>query len=188
MAAGSLCLALRQRARRRRRLGALRARAPTCAPRVTELRTLSPGGSGDVEDVVCCALLERLGRSVQGVLRAPAEGEGGVAHREDLAATASTTLRGSRDHARAERRYGVAHGKRAARGDRRPASPPLQGLAPPARRPHAPPARRPHRTRAAGAPATRAAGAPATRPPGQRHFACGGGRPSKLTPLPPPRR
>ena len=45
--------------------------------------------------------------SVQGVLRAPAEGEGGVAHREDLAATASATL---------ERSTGtVAHGKRAAR-------------------------------------------------------------------------
>ena len=29
---------------------------------------------------------------MQGVLRAPAEGEGGVAHREDLAATASATL------------------------------------------------------------------------------------------------
>ena len=49
--------------------------------------------------------------SVQGVLRAPAEGEGGVAHREDLAATASATL---------ERSTGtVAHGKRAARERRR---------------------------------------------------------------------
>jgi len=48
------------------------------------------------------------------------EGEGGVAHREDLAATASATL---------ERSAGtVAHGKRAAT---------LQGLAPPARRPRA---------------------------------------------------
>ena len=66
--------------------------------------------------------------SVQGVLRAPAEGEGGVAHREGLAATASATL---------ERSTGtVAHGKRAAR-DPRAASPPLQGLAPPARRPRA---------------------------------------------------
>ena len=64
--------------------------------------------------------------SVQGVLRAPAEGEGGVAHREDLAATASATL---------ERSAGtVAHGKRAAR---EAASPPLQGLTPPARRPRA---------------------------------------------------
>ena len=49
--------------------------------------------------------------SVQGVFRAPAEGEGGVAHREDLAATASATL---------ERSAGtVAHGKRAARERRR---------------------------------------------------------------------
>ena len=49
--------------------------------------------------------------SVQGVFRAPAEGEGGVAHREDLAATASATL---------ERSGGtVAHGKRAARERRR---------------------------------------------------------------------
>jgi hypothetical protein len=49
--------------------------------------------------------------SVQGVLRALAEGEGGVAHREDLAATASATL---------ERSAGtVAHGKRAARERRR---------------------------------------------------------------------
>ena len=65
--------------------------------------------------------------SVQGVLRAPAEGEGGVAHREDLAATASATL---------ERSTGtVAHGKRAARERRR--------------RPAAP------RSRAAGEPATR---------------------------------
>ena len=49
--------------------------------------------------------------SVQGVLRAPAEDEGGVAHLEDLAATASATL---------ERSTGtVAHGKRAARDRRR---------------------------------------------------------------------
>ena len=49
--------------------------------------------------------------SVQGVLRAPAEGEGGVAHREDLAATASATLEWSAGT--------VAHGKRAARERRR---------------------------------------------------------------------
>jgi hypothetical protein len=36
------------------------------------------GGSGDVEDVVCCALGSR--GSVQGVLRAPAEGEGAGWH------------------------------------------------------------------------------------------------------------
>ena len=101
---------------------ALRARAPTCAPRVTA--HIVSWGSGDVEEVVCCALLERLG--VQGVLRAPAEGEGGVAHREDLAATASATL---------ERSTGtVAHGKRAARERGVAAAP---------------------RSRAAGAPATR---------------------------------
>jgi hypothetical protein len=64
--------------------------------------------------------------SVQDVLRAPAEGKGGVAHREYLAATASATL---------ERSAGtVAHGKE---GGARAASPPLQGLAPPARRPRA---------------------------------------------------
>ena len=68
--------------------------------------------------------------SVQGVLRAPAEGEGGVAHREDLAATASATL---------ERSTGtVAHGKRAARERRRRRSKVSRrrraGHAPPARR------------------------------------------------------
>ena len=48
---------------------------------------------------------------MQGVLRAPAEGEGGVAHREDFSAAASATL---------ERSTGtVAHGKRAARERRR---------------------------------------------------------------------
>ena len=58
---------------------------------------------------LCAARCSR--GSVQGVLRAPAEGEGGVAHREDLAATASATL---------ERSAGtVAHGKRAARERRR---------------------------------------------------------------------
>ena len=77
-----------------------------------------------VEEVACAARCSR--GSVQGVLRAPAEGEGGVAHREDLAATASATL---------ERSTGtVAHGKRAARERRRRRSP---------------------RSRAAGAPATR---------------------------------
>jgi hypothetical protein len=49
--------------------------------------------------------------SVQGVLRAPAEGEGGVAHRENLSAAAAAKL---------ERSAGtVAHGKRAARERRR---------------------------------------------------------------------
>ena len=64
--------------------------------------------------------------SVQGVLRAPAEGEGGVAHREDLAATASATL---------ERSAGtVAHGTRGRRASGVAAAP---------------------RSRAAGAPAAR---------------------------------
>ena len=66
--------------------------------------------------------------SVQGVLRAPAEGEGGVAHREDLAATASATL---------ERSAGTVGGSWQ-EGGARAESPPLEGLAPPARRPHAP--------------------------------------------------
>ena len=73
--------------------------------------------------------------SVQGVLRAPAEGEGGVAHREDLAATASATL---------ERSTGtVAHGKRAARERRRRRSQVSRRR----RAGHAPPARRGRRVR-----------------------------------------
>ena len=68
--------------------------------------------------------------SVQGVLRAPAEGEGGVAHRENLSAAASAPL---------ERSAGtVAHGKRAARERRRRRSKVSRrrraGRAPPARR------------------------------------------------------
>jgi len=67
---------------------------------------------------------------VHGVLRAPAEGEGGVAHRENLSAAASATL---------ERSAGtVAHGKRAARERRRRRSKVSRrrraGRAPPARR------------------------------------------------------
>ena len=51
--------------------------------------------------------------SVQGVLRAPAEGEGGVAHHENFSAATSAT-------ATLERSDGtVAHGKRAARERRR---------------------------------------------------------------------
>ena len=73
--------------------------------------------------------------SVQDVLRAPAEGEGGVAHREDLAATASATL---------ERSTGtVAHGKRAARERRRRRSKVSRRR----RAGHAPPARRGRRVR-----------------------------------------
>ena len=57
----------------------------------------------------CAARCSR--RSVQGALRAPAEGEGGLARREDLTAAAAATL---------ERSAGtVAHGTRAARERRR---------------------------------------------------------------------
>ena len=80
--------------------------APTCAPRVAA-HVVSWGGVG-MSKTSCAARCSR--GSVQGVLRAPAEGEGGVAHREDLAATASATL---------ERSATVAHGKRAARERRR---------------------------------------------------------------------
>ena len=73
------------------------------------------GGSADVSNTSCAARCSR--GSVQGVLRAPAEGEGGVAHRENLSAAASATLERSADT--------VAPGKRAARERRR---------APPARR------------------------------------------------------
>ena len=100
VAAGSLPRATRSAPK----AGALRARAPTCAPRVTA-HVVSWGGVG-MSKTSCAACCSR-GCSVQGVLRAPAEGEGAVAHREDLAATASATL---------ERSAGtVAHGKRAAR-------------------------------------------------------------------------
>ena len=102
LAAGSLPRATRSAPK----AGALRARAPTCtcAPRVTA-HVVSWGEVG-MSKTSCAACCSR-GCSVQGVLRAPAEGEGAVAHREDLAATASATL---------ERSAGtVAHGKRAAR-------------------------------------------------------------------------
>ena len=115
VAAGSLPRATRSAPK----AGALRARAPTCAPRVTA-HVVSWGEVG-MSKTSCAARCSR--GSVQGVLRAPAEGESGVAHREDLAATASATL---------ERSTGtVAHGKRAARERRR---------------------RRSKRSRAAGAP------------------------------------
>ena len=127
VAAGSLPRATRSAPK----AGALRARAPTCAPPVAHV--VSWGGVG-MSKTSCAARCSR--GSVQGVLRAPAEGEGGVAHREDLAATASATL---------ERSAGtVAQWQE---GGARAASPPLQGLAPPARRPHAPPARRGRRVR-----------------------------------------
>ena len=106
VAAGSLPRATRSAPK----AGALRAQAPKCAPRVTA-HVVSWGGVG-MPKTSCAARCSR--GSVQGVLRAPAEGEGGVARREDLAATASATL---------ERSAGtvalVAHGKRAARERRR---------------------------------------------------------------------
>ena len=57
VAAGSLPRATRSAPR----TGALRARAPTCALRVTA-HVVFWGGSGDVEDVVRCALLESEAR------------------------------------------------------------------------------------------------------------------------------
>ena len=88
--------------------GALRARAPTCAPRVTA-HVDSWGGVG-MSKTSCAARCSR--GSVQGVLRAPAEGEGGVAHRENFSATASATLERSAGTvayvARGRRASGVA--------------------------------------------------------------------------------
>ena len=118
LAAGSLPRATRSVPK----AGALRARAPTCALRVTA-HVVSWGGSGDVEDVVRCALLERLGaRRASSSCRGRGWGgtpRGPCCHR----------LR----HARAERRYGGSWQE----GGARAASPPLQGLTPPARRPRA---------------------------------------------------
>ena len=102
--------------------GALRARAPTCALRVNCARCLL-GGSGDVEDVVRCALLERLGaRRASSSCRG--RGWGGTPREPQC-----RRLR----HARAERRYGGSWQE----GGARAASPSLQGLTPPARRPRA---------------------------------------------------
>ena len=84
VAAGSLPRATRSAPK----AGALRARAPTCALRVTA-HVVSWAGVG-MSKTSCAARCSR--GSVQGVLRAPAEGEGGVAHREDLSATAAATL------------------------------------------------------------------------------------------------
>ena len=126
------CLAARA-TRSAPKAGALRARAPTCAPRVTA-HVVSWGEWGCRRSRVLRAARE--GGSVhEGVLRAPAEGEGGLAHREDLAATASATL---------ERSTGtVAHGKRAARERRRHRSKVSRRR----RAGHAPPARRGRRVR-----------------------------------------
>ena len=101
--------------------GAARPGAYMCPPRNCARCLL--GGSGDVEDVVCCPLLERLGaRRASSSCRGRGWGgtpRGPCCHR----------LR----HARAERRYGGSWQE----GGARAASPPLQGLAPPARRPRA---------------------------------------------------
>ena len=119
VAAGSLPRATRSAPK----AGALRARAPTCALRVTA-HVVSWGGVGMSKT----SYAARCSRgSVQGVLRAPAEGEGGVAHRENLSAAASERSAGT-----------VAHGKRAARERRRRRAKVSRrrraGRAPPARR------------------------------------------------------
>ena len=112
--------------------GAARPGAYMCSPRSCA-RCLLGGEWGCRRSRVLRAARAR--GSVQGVLRAPAEGEGGVAHREDLAATAYATL---------ERSTGtVAHGKRAARERRRRRSKVSRRR----RAGHAPPARRGRRVR-----------------------------------------
>ena len=83
--------------------GAARPGAYMCSPRYCARCLL--GGVGMSNAVRCSR------GSVQRVLRAPAEGEGGVAHRENLSATASATLERST--------VTVAPGKRAARERRR---------------------------------------------------------------------
>ena len=85
---------------------AARPGAYMCSPRYCARCLLGRVGMSKTS---CAARCSR--GSVQRVLRAPAEGEGGVAHRENLSATASATL---------ERSTGtVAPGKRAARERRR---------------------------------------------------------------------
>ena len=86
--------------------GAARPGAYMCSPRNCARCLL--GGVG-MSKTSCAARCSR--GSVQGVLRAPAEGEGGVAHHENFSAAATATL---------ERSAGTeAHGKRAARERRR---------------------------------------------------------------------
>ena len=109
--------------------GAARPGAYMCSPRNCARCLL--GGSGDVEDVVRCALLERLGaRRASSSCR----GRARVGWH-----TARTLLPPP-----SPRSSGAPVRWLMAEGGARAASPPLQGLAPPARRP-----------RAAGAPATR---------------------------------
>ena len=111
-------------------VGAARPGAYMCPPRNCARCLLGGVGMSKKSCAACCSR-----GSVQGVLRAPAEGEGGVAHREDLAATASATL---------ERSTGtVAQGKRAARERRRRRSQVSRRR----RAGHAPPVRRGRRVR-----------------------------------------
>ena len=117
VAAGSLPRATRSAPK----AGALRARAPTCALRVTAHVVL--GGSGDVEDVVRCALLERLG----------AKRASSLCRGRGWDGTPREPQCRRRRHAQAERRYGGSWQE----GGARAASPSLQGLTPPARRPRA---------------------------------------------------
>ena len=99
VAAGSLPRATRSVPK----AGALRARTPTCALRVTA-HVVSWGGVG-MSKTSCAARCSR--DSAQGVLQAPAEGEGWVELGEELADAASATL---------ERSAGtVAHGTKAER-------------------------------------------------------------------------
>ena len=110
--------------------GAARPGAYMCSPRNCARCLL--GGSGDVEDVVRCALLERLGaRRASSSCR----GRGWGGTRENLSATAAATLKRSAGT--------VAHGKRAARERRRRRSKVSRRR----RAGHAPPARRGRRVR-----------------------------------------
>ena len=127
--------------------GAARPDAYMCSPRNCARCLL--GVSGDVEDVVRCALLERLGaRRASSSCRG--RGWGGTPREPQC-----RRLR----RARAERRHGGPWQE----GGARAASPPLQGLTPPARRP-----------RAAGAPVGGACACRA-RSNGRRRPSCGGG-------------
>ena len=93
---------------------ATRSAPKACAPGglhvlPTDKLRMLPLGVVGMSKTSCAARCSR--RSVKGVLRAPAEGEGGVARREDLTATAAATL---------ERSAGtVAQGTMAARERRR---------------------------------------------------------------------
>ena len=101
--------------------GAARPGAYMCPPRNCARCLLGVGG--DVEDVVRCALLERLGA------RRASSSCGGRGWGGTPRGPCCHRLR----HARAEHRYGGSWQE----GGARAASPPLQGLAPPARRPRA---------------------------------------------------